>query len=276
LIVENAFLKLPELLTSNFDHSDTFESTVVHLFAVAVLMELNSRNVERPFEHVYTEKPYPTEDKDGRSIQADLLVRLEGAIPTRGRMELYGVREQNWVEAKAFLSSVRRGTTPPKTANAGRILRDLLRLCLLPKEFPGPIRQNGRYLLVVFSNPPSESVALQTRNGDRIWLSRLLTEGYTEIQFDLSDEPKTFREAVGSGFIQSTDLHLNLRLRTRLFQPDGDKSSPVFWGYLTRIRYFRVSVPGAEVWYEDKPSQVWDDNHVKRLEAVRQYVVARF
>jgi len=276
LIVENAFLKLPELLTSSFDHSDTFESTVVHLLAVAVLMELNSRNVERPFEHVFTEKPYSVKDKDGRPIQADMLIKLEGAVPTRGRMELYGVREQNWIEVKAFLSSVRRGSPPPTTANAGRVLRDLLRLCLLPEELQGGIRQNGRYLLVVFACPPPQSIAMQSRSGDRVWLSRLFTEGYTDLKFDLSDEPKTLREAVGPGFIRFPSLQGSLKLRTMMFQPEGNKNDPLFWGYLARIRYFQIGISGLEIEYEDEPGQYWDKYHVCQLKKVRQEIIARF
>ena len=56
MIIENAFLTLPELLTSNYAHEDTFEETVAHFLSVAILMELNARNIPRPYEHVYKER----------------------------------------------------------------------------------------------------------------------------------------------------------------------------------------------------------------------------
>ncbi|MGB7622324.1 MAG: hypothetical protein WBN92_08245, partial [Terriglobia bacterium] len=81
MIIENAFLKLPVLLVNRLNRASAFESTVVHLMSVAVLMELNARNIARPFEHVLTENPYPSRGKKGRSMRADLFVNLEGAVP---------------------------------------------------------------------------------------------------------------------------------------------------------------------------------------------------
>ncbi len=173
MIIEGAFLKLPELLVSNFDHGDTFEATVVHLLATAVHMELNSRNIPRPFEHVYMEKPYPAKGKGGRAIRADLFVNLNGAVVITDRMALYGTRGRNWVEAKAYVGSSRTSGTPATTMNAGKIIRDLLRLCLFPEELQGSIRQNGRYMVALFDGRPSEYMPLT----DRPWLSSLFSEG---------------------------------------------------------------------------------------------------
>jgi hypothetical protein len=58
VLIEQAFLKLPELLLSNFDHGSEVELTIVHLFASALQMEMNARNIPRPFASVLTEKPY--------------------------------------------------------------------------------------------------------------------------------------------------------------------------------------------------------------------------
>jgi len=209
MIVESAFFKLPELLTRDYDLlRGTSEATVVHLLSVAILMELNARNVPRPFEHIEVEKPYPIPKRDGGMvIRADLFIDLAEAIPgvIDGPMALYGARAKNWVEAKAFVSSIKHGSTPDKTGNAGKIARDLLRLCLLPGESLA-----SRYLLIVFSSEPSESVALRTRDQqERIWLTHLLTEGYIDgVEFSLSDEPKSLREALGPGFVGADDLQL--------------------------------------------------------------------
>src|SRR5437773_279319 len=49
MLIESAFFKLPELLLSNSDHGSEVESTIVHLFASALQMEMNARNIPRPF-----------------------------------------------------------------------------------------------------------------------------------------------------------------------------------------------------------------------------------
>lgn len=271
MIIESAFLKLPELLTSNFDHGDTFEATVVHLLATAVHMELNSRNIPRTFEHVYIEKPYPTKGEDGRAIRADLFVNLDGAVLITSRMALYGTRERNWIEAKAFVGSTRTSSTPTKTVNGGKVLRDLLRLCLLPQELQGSIRQNGRYMLIVSNSNPSAYIAMK----DRVWLSRLFSEGITEIEVDMLKEPDSLRGAVGQGFIQSPHLILNLKLQNRVFEPSDTKPAPIFWGYLTRILRFWIKVSDSEIEYDDTPDYAFDEAKANQLQAVQTEVLKR-
>jgi hypothetical protein len=274
MIVESAFFKLPELLTRDYDLlRGTSEATVVHLLSVAILMELNARNVLRPFAHIEVEKPYPIPKRDGGiAIRADLFVDFTEAIPGRidGPMALYGARAKNWVEAKAFVSSIKHGSTPDKTGNAGRIARDLLRLCLLPGESLA-----SRYLLTIFSSEPSESVALRTSDQrERTWLARLLTEGYIDdVELSLSNEPKTLREAMGPGFVDSNDLQVKAKLRTLMFQPRGKRgSSPAFWGYLTRIRSFQIALPGLSTQFGDEPGS---ERRIEGFKAIRDKVLGR-
>jgi hypothetical protein len=275
LIVESAFFKLPELLTSSFDHADTFEATVVHFIALAFHMELDSRNIPRPFEHVYTEKPYPAQTKGSRRMQADLFLKLEGAIPTTGRMAHYGSREVNWIEVKAFLGSTRKSATPTKTKNVGRIFRDILRLCLLPEELQGKNRQNGRYLLMVFSNDPAKSLAFKSGRRPRLWLAEMFSEGLSEVEIDTSAERKSFHKALGPGFISTAKIQAYIRFRTLVFRPEELTPSPVFWGYLIRIIGFSITVPEATIQFEDRARDHWDSERVNSLIAVRKYVLER-
>lgn len=272
MIIESAFLKLPELLTSIYDHRDTYEATIAHLFSVAVLMELYARNIPSPYQQVFTEKAYPTPDTRGQTIHADVHINLSGVIETRGRMALYGAREVNWLEIKAFLTSTRSSSSAPRTANAGKILRDLLRLSILPEEMQGAIRQNGRFFLLVCSDPASHYLALQ----ERAWLSLMLSEGYSEPVINLADEPESLRKEVGAGFIQSPDLRIHLRVRTRLFEPEDRTPSPVFWGYLVRILHYRIESGGNAAEFDDRPNDVWDANRIENLKKIRQGIITRF
>jgi hypothetical protein len=279
VIVENAFLKLPELLVlRDYDRfRETSEATVTHLFASAVLMELDSRNVSRPFDLVHIEKPYPV--PADISAKADLFVDLARAVPKAydGPLAHYGTRAHNWIEVKAFLSSVRGGSKPPTTKNVGKILRDLLRLCLLPGQ-----SLCSRYMLIVFSGQRSESLAMSRRDGKRRkWLDDLLTEGYIDtLRIDLSEEPPHLRAAVGLGFKEATDLQVGLKLRTMVFEPKGvgasrrDRTQPLFWGYLARIRWFDITVSGLSVRFGDEPGRV-EQSDPEQFRAVQGQILSR-
>ena len=267
MIIESAFLKLPELLTSTFDHRDTFEATVVHQLAVAVLMELNSRNIAMPYEHVQPEKPYPM----GGGWRSDLHIILEGVIRSSGRMGLYGTRDRNWIEVKAFLSSTRSDQNVARTGNAGRIIRDILRLCLLPEEMLGNIRQNARYMLTLFSNAPSKSIAYsQSDQMERLWLTGLVSEGTNHVVIDVGNEPKSSRQRIGSGFLQPIDLQLELTIHTLSFEPFGPEMNPVFWGFLNRIQSFRIATSSYEIVYHDIIDSTWTQNDEIQMDGIRR------
>src|SRR5947199_10134372 len=100
MLIESAFFKLPELLLSNSDHGSEVEATIVHLFASALQMEMNARNIPRPFASVLTEKPYDGMPSDQKAIRADLYVDLRSAIYFDGRMFASGFRSHTWVRAQ--------------------------------------------------------------------------------------------------------------------------------------------------------------------------------
>jgi len=275
MLIEAAFFKLPEVLTSRFDHADTYEATLLSSFVACVMMELNARNVQNAYEHLATEKPYPTTYPGERRWRADLLLKLEGAVNIDARRKLYGMRPLTWVELKGFFESTRSSSTPPKTVMAGSVLRDLLRVCLLPEELQGKIRQNARYILVVFANPPRESLPFGGSSGARAWLESLFTDGKSVVDVRLVDEPKSLRRAVGEGFVTDSDLSVSLLVRTHVFEPQAAVPSPVFWGYLIQVKSFTVVTPIGEVTFEDAPDTEWTADRIERLRAVRRYVVER-
>lgn len=269
MLIEAAFFKLPEVLTSRYDHADTYEGTLLSSFVACVMMELNSRNIPNPHEHVCTEKPYPTIGSGQRRWRADLLLKLSGAVDVGGRRQLYGMRELSWLELKGFFESTRSSSIPPKTVQAGLVFRDLLRVCLLPEELPGSIRQNARYVLVVLANEPRASLPF----GARQWLEDLFREGHSEPHIVLSNEPESFRRSVGQGFVAQPDLDVRLVTQTYVFEPTSLIPSPVFWGYLIRITGFNVATPHGVVTFEDVPGDPWPPERIAGLEVVRKYVI---
>jgi len=262
MILESAFVKLPELLTRNFGHEETFEATIQHLFAVAAHMELDSRNIPRAFELVTTERPYPNKRPDGRPIHADVWLGLEGVVADPERMVLYGWRPDNWVEIKAYLSASRGGSSPPKTANVGRVLADLLRLCLLPKEQVGQTHLNGRYLLLVADRPIESYLAFSRGTRSRVWLEDLFSDGVHSVDVDVSNEPKSLWSPIIPG-AEPPDLRMRLEVNTLAFRPmrhhpNAIGWAPLFWGFLVNILAFKITYSGNSTEYDATSSIGWD------------------
>ncbi len=163
MLIENAFLKLPELMLSSYTHRGNVEAIVVHHLATGLQMELNSRTVPFAYNHITVEKPYPKQSRAGTVFRADMLFESGGSVPSVARLDQYGFKDKQWLEVKSFFSKGR--TSPATTQNIGRVVKDAIRLCLLPQELQGCIRQNGRYILLVFDNRPAKYLAYS----DRAW-----------------------------------------------------------------------------------------------------------
>jgi hypothetical protein len=244
MLIESAFLKLPELLLSNFDHGTEVESTIVHLFGSALQMELNARNIPRPFASVLVEKPYDGITGAKRVVRADLYVNLESAINFDSRMRAYDVRRKNWIEAKAPLSTRRRW---PATLRRDSLARDCLRLCLLPEQLPGPSTgtEIGRYLFWVLDSEPGASFA-GTPFGP------LLRFGQDAL--DITNGP----------------FSLKASTRTMVFEPGTQNvPKPLFWRYLVRLSGFTVSAAGRSFTAEDRPGSGFTQESLDELRALR-------
>ena len=272
MLVEAAFYKLPEVLTSRMDHADTYEDTLRSSFVACLMMELNSRHIQNAYEHIDTEKPYPTINQ--HRWRADLLLKLEGAVNVGGRRSLYGMRELTWIELKGFFSSTRSRSTQQRSKQTGTVLRDILRVSLLPEELLGKIRQNARYVLIVLANEPSVSFSFGSSSA-RPWLDSLFREGRSDLEVRLADEPKTLRRGVGEGFVVDDKLEVSLQIHTHCFEPVGREPLPVFWGYLVRVEAFELRAPQDAVIFKDVPGSSWSPEQDKDLATVRSYFVDR-
>jgi len=130
VLIETAFFTLTELLTSGTAQAAISEESVRHHMAVAVQMALASRSIDRPYDHVRTEKPYDLQAPGPYQLKADLHLDVRGALDV-SRLHSYGEREQSWLEIKALFKRG-RSSSYPRTQTAGKLVRDLLRICCLP------------------------------------------------------------------------------------------------------------------------------------------------
>lgn len=58
MIVEQAFIALPELLLGNYYAIQEYEAGIVGSLSMAILQELNGRNVSHPIQHLQAERRY--------------------------------------------------------------------------------------------------------------------------------------------------------------------------------------------------------------------------
>jgi len=271
VIIEGAFLKLPETLETMAGGRVLYEPMVAHAMATSVLLELYARNVPFPSQHVTLEKPF-VESPKGRPPQVDLFVDLGSSLPSN-RLEGYGCRSENWIEVKAYVSSTRKtGPTRRRTEEAGAIVRDLLRVCLLPNEYQGRIRKNARYLLMVHSSDPND---YWSGKHDRTWVADLTRPGSHKLEVPLAHLPGPAVRAIGGGMRSKPLQEFRLHVDNLTFSPAWSTQSGLsrYWGSLTRIRQFSVRGPGWAVSFQDLANSQWTAQDNVQLTSARTYLV---
>lgn len=274
MILEGAFYKLPELLVGHSFPRWQYEATLTSHLAMAVLLEFNARNIPMPQRRIHIERPYPWA-KAGPAHRADLYVDLEGIFTYGLDLPYYGVKASTWIETKFHAGIGRKSSSETKTENAARLTQDLLRLCLLVKEEPSSIRDNSRYLLVVFNRPPRAYLAFGRRSRStsaRTWLQELLSPGNHQCEIPLKGETDAFIKAMGADLTILTDsLGLSLETVTYAFEPIAQPSELLYWGYLIRITKFTIRLGSDELVYDDKVTSVWSEEQ----ESAQQRLVER-
>ncbi len=261
MLLESAFYKLPELMMSSIQSQGRVEAMVVQYMANGLQMELACRSVPFAYNHVIVERPYPNQRGKGNSFRADLLFDANGTIPSSCWLHLYGFKDKQWLEAKTFFS--KKSATPTKTQNLGKIVKDIIRLCLLPEELQGRSRQNGRYILLVFDRHPFKYLAYSKRK----WVKTFIEDESGRVKIDLSLEPKSFiKSIVNSDQLSST---LTISFKRFKFEPCQNESSTVYWGYLYRIEAWSITLEGKEVCSTGEVDERWDAEKISELKEVR-------
>jgi hypothetical protein len=236
MIFEQGFFALPEFLVGTGFTRYEAEGTLVMAFAMAVLQELNGRNVNCPVAAISGEKVYPS----APSRSADLFLDYSRVGVFNTALQAFGQHENSWLEAKFFRKNLAGMPTLDPTAATYALLRDLVRLACFPPHTVGNAVENGRYLLHVYEGAYIDHLSLQRNVGagggrvSRGWLQGLHQPGSSHIDFgDLSAEPLEFDRQVGC------DLRtLKATAKVTTLSVGGPGSA--YNLYLTKIEEFSV------------------------------------
>lgn len=269
MLVENAFHYLPEILCGSNYAAQDYEAGIVNAVSLALLQELNARNVPNPLAALTVEKLYattgfarPDDDNKRRYLRADLFVDTSRTFLGTEALSRFGWRHRNYVEAKFF-----RPGSAPSTTSAAVLLGDVIRLCTLtpptvhgwnhkrnprPSPCDGKPSQDGkydsicvgRYLLHVYEGDPAVLVGKRGRG----WLKSLRSPGSGSIELQVgADKAATFREALS---VELADLRIKANFTNRVLQQSPKKDGVQYLCVLTRIDAFSVTL-GELSWEEN-------------------------
>ncbi len=222
MIYEQAIQSLPEILSGSGYPSQEHEGGIVAAFSMAVLQELNARNIQNPLSMIHCERLYRKKEQAVKSakapfkpryLRADLVVNLHDLKVANMAMSAYGWRHSNWLEAKFFRSYNQRNGMPKDNANqslhTGSLLADLYRILVLsPRGVPKALQADGRkenrsnvgrYLLHVYSGVVDQHLSRNIKGvGRRAWVDALTCPGQCSASdVSITPEPTTIRSHVG-------------------------------------------------------------------------------
>lgn len=241
MLIEQAFMALPEFLTGAPFKKYRNEGTVVTAFSMAILQELNSRNVLNPVAALREEVNYPV----APNWRADLHLDLEALKVFTRELSSYGYYQNNWLEAKFCRLGETGRPTVTNIKSTFLLLKDVIRLCCLPPDSLARSKsESGRYLLHAYQSDPTQYFTYD-RNGKggrskREWIEPLISPGKQLIKtFDLGKEKiATFAEVVGESahYIRLSASFTNICHIPSIY---GDG---VYYIVLTRVDDFRVRI----------------------------------
>ena len=255
MLYEQAFVSLPEFLTGLPYQKFDYEGTLMSAFAMAVLQELNGRNINNPISCLRAETKY----HQAHDMRADLHLDLDAMNIITPTLNKYGIFNQNWLEAKFFKLNEQGRPTVDKLKVTLLLLKDIIRLVALPPETIGRQSQGGRYLLHAYQGPPEAHVAERKNKGaqanasgfTRKWVRRIRTPGRGVTKhIRASKEVSQFDTIIGSGL---RPMQLEFDTTTFAYEPwDGDLAA--YWCYLTRIDDFYIAL--GNHWFKRKKSSL--------------------
>lgn len=265
MILEQAFIGLPEVLVGSPYLAQEYEEGVVAAFAMSVLQELNGRNISNPLSLICLQRTYALPKGSKRGLRYDLYVNQGTVGVCSSALARFHYRMHNVVEAKFYRRNPRSDSLkPPVTANdaVAELAVDLVRLCCLPyflepKVKPDapdvPSKDIGRYLLHIYDLPPKDYFGgIKDSNGKKTgvvppWLDGLLKAGQgKDLQFVVGQEGEKTRQQFPS---QIAALKVSFSITNFEQCPTSQEhGKPNYHCYLSRIDTLKVEL-GAE-WFE--------------------------
>lgn len=246
MLIEQAFMALPETLVGSGYAKQEYEASIVSAFSMALLGELNGRNVSNPMACIRAERKFLS---DHGNLRADLNVDLSSLATGSKAMSQLGFRFDNWIEAKFFRGQV------ASTQNLGQIAADLVRLMgLLPLEphAKSNLLPHGRYLLHAYLGDPMKFLAPKRKGRDepdRRWVAPLLAPGRQRIEtLELGDESKTFYRFLGEK-LNACDVRLEVT--NLVISPSANVPQPNYTLVLTRIDAGSIAFGGRSFRFAD-------------------------
>ncbi|MHC9544607.1 MAG: hypothetical protein AB9903_34250 [Vulcanimicrobiota bacterium] len=278
MLIEGAFFKLLEVLIDNLSPDTQYEGMAVNILSLAILSELNYRNIAKPLTKIQAEKPYELPKSSKKRYRSDLFVNVEGlvmgGVTQTTLSQLYEIKSDNWIECKYFHESKRKRGCP-KVAGSGKIAGDIIRLCL----FPSLSRENGRYLFTLFSASPDQCIAFGRKDSSqkREWLKKLYFENEADewIELDFKEENQSFCDEIDKNFHHlRNDFKLSIRVTTLKICPKLDQNykgcpNTLYWLYLFRIDDFKVTLKDKTWPYEGWGVKPLNESDFEKFDSLR-------
>ena len=237
MLFEQAFMSLPEFLLgtpySHYGH----EGTLVTAYSMAILQELNGRNVNNPIACLRGEARY----KIASSRRADIHLDLESMNVLNDALTRYCIKQHNWLEAKFWRLNDAGKPTVDRVKAVLLMLKDLIRLSVFPDE---PLSSDSdsisaRYLLHGYQSDPKKLLAFKknSKNGipgfTRSWTSKIRIAGEQNglKSFNLDREVTQFDGFIGA---KLRELTLSLDVTNFAYVPCNPDPQD-YWLYLTRL-----------------------------------------
>ena len=212
-------------------------------FSMAVLQELNGRNINNPISCLRSEVIYPA----APGKRADLHLDLEAMNILTPALNQYGIRRLNWLEAKYFRLNSAGNPTVDRVKVMLLLLKDLIRLACYPPEKDLPNSQASRYLLHAYQGVPTAHIAEKKNSArgavgfTRSWVKKIRVPGLQTVdQIHASQEVGQFNAVIGAGL---RGLEFEFSLTTFAYEP-GVPGNNVYWCYLSRLEDFKVTLAG--------------------------------
>lgn len=277
MLIENAFTYLPEILCGSNYEVQEYESGITNAVSLALLQELNARNVPNPLSALTVEKlysadgyPHPDGKSPNRHDRVDLYFDTSAMYVANKLLSRFGWRHRNYVEAKFFRSTIKNSTN-----NSADLLADLIRLCsLVPPQihgweiyskmlkakgwkkqkiwvpFEGKTSPNkeyknlcvGRYLLHVYLGNPEDYLG----QGSRAWTIPIRTAGPQTLDIKVGMQELVNGTAESTGYVKRfgvelKDLVLKAQITNRVIQQEVAGAKDSYLCVLTRLDSFTLT-----------------------------------